>query len=140
MAEPTQQQINARVIEQFRGGGPVEGMHRDRLLLLTTTGRSSGEPRTAPMMFHLDPGDPPRHVVIASAAGAPQDPSWFRNLVADPSVHVELADEEFDARAVVATGSEHDRLWADITAAHPFFLDHQAKVERTIPLVVLERV
>ena len=140
MAEMSQEQINAHVIGQFRAGGEVDGMHRERLLLLTTTGRSSGEPRTAPMMFHLDPGDPPRHVVIASAAGALQDPSWFRNLVADASVHVELADEEYDARAVVATGSERDRLWTAITSAHPFFLDHQAKAGRTIPLVVLERV
>jgi deazaflavin-dependent oxidoreductase (nitroreductase family) len=136
MAETTQLEINAHVIEQFRAGGPIEGMHRDRLLLLTTTGRSSGEPRTAPMMFHVDEGRP---VVIASAAGAPRDPQWYGNLVADPAVHVELADEEYDARAVVASGDEHDRLWADITAAYPFFLDHLAKAGRTIPLVVLDR-
>ena len=136
MAETNQLEINAHVIEQFRAGGPIEGMHRDRLLLLTTTGRSSGEPRTAPMMFHLDAGTP---VVIASAAGAPHDPQWFDNLVADPAVHVELADEEYDAHAVVASGDQHDRLWADITAAYPFFLDHLAKAGRTIPLVLLER-
>jgi len=136
MAEMTPLEINAHVIEQFRAGGPIEGMHRDRLLLLTTTGRSSGEPRTAPMMFHLDEGRP---VVIASAAGAPRDPQWYDNLVADPAVHVELADEEYDARAVVASGDEHDRLWADITAAYPFFLEHLAKAGRTIPLVILDR-
>ncbi|MDM7831843.1 nitroreductase/quinone reductase family protein [Cellulomonas edaphi] len=138
MVDAQQREINARVIEQFRAGGEVEGMHRERLLLLTTTGRTSGERRTTPMMFHVDPGPPPRHVVIASNMGAADDPAWCTNLVADPAVHVELADEEFDARAVVASGAEHDRLWADITAAYPFFLDHLARAGRTIPLVVLE--
>lgn len=140
MATPDPLEINAHVIDQFRAGGPVEGMHRDRLLLLTTTGRTSGAERTAPMMFHLDPGPPPRHVVIASNMGAPKDPAWFANLVADPRVHVELDDEEFDARAVVLTGAEHDRVWADVTAANPFFLEHLARAGRAIPLVALERV
>jgi len=136
---PSMREVNARVIEQFRAGGEVEGMHRDRLLLLTTRGRRTGRERTTPMMFHVDPGPPARHVVIASAAGAPRDPQWFRNLVEDPQVHVELADEEFDARAVVASGAERDRLWSDVTAAYPFFLDHRKKAGREIPLVVLER-
>jgi len=136
---PSQAQINAHVIEQFRAGGEVDGMHRERLLLLTTTGRSSGEERTAPMMFHVDPGPPQRHVVIASNMGAPQHPGWYRNLTADPQVHVEVADEEYDATAVVLDGEEYDRLWSDITTANPFFLDHQAKTDRTIPLVAFER-
>ena len=140
MDETDPLEINARVIEQFRAGGAIEGMHRERLLLLTTTGRSSGRARTAPMMFHLDAGPPPRHVVIASNAGARRDPQWFGNLVADPRVHVEVDGDEFDARAVVATAAEHERLWADVTAANPFFVDHLAKAERTIPLVVLERL
>src|SRR3954468_23906881 len=86
---PSMQDVNARVIEQFRAGGEVEGMHRDRLLLLTTRGRRTGRQRTTPMMFHVDPGPPARHVVMASAAGAPSDPRWYRNLVDDPRVHVE---------------------------------------------------
>jgi deazaflavin-dependent oxidoreductase (nitroreductase family) len=140
MAETSPLEINARVIEQFRAGTPVDGMHRERLLLLTTTGRKSGRSRTAPMMFHLDTGPPQRHVVIASNAGARQDPEWFLNLVEDPRVHVELDDDEFDARAVVATGASYERLWTDVTARYPFFEAHREKAGRTIPLVVLERL
>ena len=66
-------EINRRVIDQFRAGGPVEGMQRDRLVLLTTTGRRSGEPRTTPMMFHRD-GD--RVLVIASNIGAAAEAAW----------------------------------------------------------------
>jgi deazaflavin-dependent oxidoreductase (nitroreductase family) len=65
---------NRRVIDQFRTGGDIDGMHRDQLILLTTVGASTGERRTTPMMFHRD-GD--RILVIASNAGAPKDPDWY---------------------------------------------------------------
>ena len=82
-------EVNKRVVEQFRAGGPIEGMHRERLLLLTTTGRRTGEHRTTPMMFHRD-GD--RVLVIASNIGAPRHPDWYLNLVANPEVTVEVGD------------------------------------------------
>lgn len=129
-------EINRRVIAQFRAGGEIEGMHRERLLLLTTTGSRSGRPHTAPMMFHRD-GD--RLLVIASNAGAPAHPAWYTNLVADSDVTVEIGDESYEARAATATGDERERLWRVITDNHPFFLDHQAKAGRVIPVVVLER-
>ncbi|BDZ44354.1 nitroreductase/quinone reductase family protein [Naasia aerilata] len=129
-------EINRRVIEQFRSGGEVDGMHRERLLLLTTTGRSSGKPRTTPMMFHRDAGVP---IVIASNTGARRHPHWYRNLEVTPSVRVELPDETYECEAEILDGAEYDRLWAEITAAYPFFLEHQAKVERRIPLVRLRR-
>ncbi len=74
-------EINRRVVEQFRAGGPIEGMHRERLVLLTTTGRRSGEPRTTPLMFDRDGDDV---LVIASNVGAPRHPDWYLNLEADP--------------------------------------------------------
>ncbi|MFL6126762.1 nitroreductase family deazaflavin-dependent oxidoreductase [Actinophytocola sp.] len=127
---------NRRVIEQFRAGGEIEGMHRERLLLLTTTGARTGTPHTTPMMFHPN-GD--RVVVIASNAGARKAPDWYANLVANPTVTVEAGDESYQATAVVLRGEERERLWAEITRAYPFFLDHEEKAQREIPLVALTR-
>jgi len=129
--------INRAVIEQFRAGGEVEGMQRDRLLLLTTTGRRSGEPRTSPMMFHPD-GD--RLLVIASNMGAARHPAWYLNLVAEPGVTVEVGDEEYRARAETTSGADRERVWAELKRAYPFFADHEEKAgEREIPVVALTR-
>ena len=130
------QDINRRVIEQFRAGGEVEGMHRERLLLLTTTGARTGLPRTTPMMFHSD-GD--RVCVMASNAGATKAPDWYVNLVANPAVQVEIGHETYLATATVLAGAERARLWAEITSANPFFIDHEKKAERQIPVVALAR-
>ena len=130
------QAINRRVVEQFRAGGEIEGMHRERIVLLTTTGRRTGEQRTAPMMFHRDG---PQLYVIASNSGAPKAPNWFHNLVAAPRVTVELADETFEATARPLEGAERERIWAAIKKAYPFFAAHEAKAGRTIPVVALER-
>ena len=130
------QAINRKVIEQFRAGGEIEGMHRERLLLLTTTGARTGLTRTTPMMFHPD-GD--RVLVMASNAGARKPPDWYTNLTANPSVKVEIGDESYAATATVLKGEERERLWADITTANPFFTDHERKAEREIPVVALTR-
>jgi deazaflavin-dependent oxidoreductase (nitroreductase family) len=127
-------QINARVIEQFRSGGPIEGMNRDGLLLLTTTGVRSGTARTTPMMFHRD-GD--RLLVIASNVGARTHPDWYLNLVADPRVVVEVGAEQFDATAVPLTGNERERMWTMLKENYPFFAEHEAKTSREIPVVAL---
>ena len=131
-------EINRRTIEQFRAGGEVEGMHRDRLLLLTTTGRRSGEQRTTPMMFHPD-GE--RLLVIASNVGAPRHPDWYLNLQADPRVTVEVGDERYAALASTTEGADRDAVWAMLKQTYPFFADHEKKAtERTIPVVALTRV
>jgi deazaflavin-dependent oxidoreductase (nitroreductase family) len=130
------QAINRRVIEQFRAGGEVEGMHRERLLLLTTTGARTGQSRTTPMMFHPD-GE--RVLVMASNAGARKPPDWYANVCANPKVGVEIGDESYQATATVLAGDERVRLWAEITAANPFFLDHTKKADREIPVVALAR-
>jgi deazaflavin-dependent oxidoreductase (nitroreductase family) len=125
---------NRALIEEFRASGRKLG---DRpLLLLTTTGARSGTRRTTPMMFIPD-GD--HLLVVASNAGAPRHPDWYHNLAADPEVTVEAEGEEYAATALVPDGVERDRLFADIVAKYPFFADHQAKVTRTIPVVVLTR-
>jgi deazaflavin-dependent oxidoreductase (nitroreductase family) len=125
---------NRKVIDDFRTqGGPPDGRP---LLLLTTTGARSGEARTTPMMFIPDGN---RLLVIASNAGRPRHPDWYHNLVANPSVTVEVTGDTYPATAVVPQGEERDRLFDGVVARYPFFADYQAKVSRTIPVVVLER-
>jgi deazaflavin-dependent oxidoreductase (nitroreductase family) len=119
-------EINKRVIEQFRAGGEIDGMHRERLLLLTTTGARSGRPHAAG-----------RLLVIASNAGAPRDPDWYRNLVAHPAVQVEIGDDSYPATATPLTGADRERAWAEMKAAYPFLADHEAKAGREIPVVQL---
>jgi deazaflavin-dependent oxidoreductase (nitroreductase family) len=130
-------QTNREVVEKFRAGGDIPGMHRDRLLLLTTTGRNSGKPRTTPMMFHREGDDV---YVIASNNGAEEHPGWYKNLMEKASVIVEVGDDKYDAVASTVEGDDRKRLWADITADNSFLLEHQAAVEREIPVVSLNRV
>ncbi len=134
-----QNTYNRQLIEEFRadrdkGGGAMRGRP---LLLLTTTGAKSGQLRTKPMMFIPD-GD--RLLVIASNAGAPTHPDWYRNLVAHPEVTVEVGNETFKAIATVTEGLERQRLWSRVVEQYPFFADHQAKTSRQIPVIVLRRL
>jgi deazaflavin-dependent oxidoreductase (nitroreductase family) len=129
-------EVNRRVIEQFRAGGEVDGMHREGLVLLTTTGAKTGQPRTTPMMFHRD-GD--RILVIASNAGAPKDPDWYRNLVREPNVTVEVGHETYPAIATVLTGADRERQWAMLKETYPFFAEHEQQAGRIIPVVALTR-
>jgi deazaflavin-dependent oxidoreductase (nitroreductase family) len=129
-------EINRRVIEQFRAGGPIDGMHRDRLLLLTTTGARTGQPRTTPMMFATDDD---RLLVIASNLGAPRHPDWYRNLAVNPQVTVEVGDERYEAIASTAEGAERHRLWTSLKQQYPFFAEHEQKTTREIPVVILTR-
>src|SRR3954452_14083329 len=131
------QEINRRVIERFRAGAEVEGMHRERLLLLTTVRARTGSPRTTPLMF-VPGGD--RLLVMASNIGAPNHPDWYRNLAAQPRRVVEVGDERFDAIAETAQGPERERLWASLIRDYPFFAEHQQKTDRQIPIVILTRV
>ncbi len=130
------QETNSRVIDQFRAGGEIEGMQRDRLVLVTTVGRRSGQRRTTPMMFHHDNN---RLLVIASNVGAPSHPDWYLNLVADPHVTVEIGNETYDAVATPLAGAEQTRLWAMLKQTYPFFADHEAATARTIPVIALTK-
>jgi len=105
-------------------------------LLLTTTGRRSGEQRTTPLIYGED-GD--RYVVVASKGGAPRHPAWYLNLSAQPAVELQVKDERFHARARTAGPDERDRLWRLMAGIWPAYDDYQAKTEREIPVVVLER-
>jgi len=136
MAEPND--WNRQIIEEFHAnggkvGGPFEGA---TLLLLTTTGAKSGLSRTTPLVY-LPDGE--RLVIFASKAGAPTSPDWYYNLVAHPTVTVEVGTEKFNATATVVSGEERDRLYAQQAAKAPGFAEYQQKTTRVIPVVVLER-
>ncbi|TLF78710.1 nitroreductase/quinone reductase family protein [Nocardia cyriacigeorgica] len=128
--------INQETIAKFRAGEDPDGMRRDRLLLLTTTGRRSGRPHTSPMMFHRD-GD--RLLVIASNMGASRHPDWYSNLVQRPNVVVEVGEETYDAHATPLEGEERERIWAMLKQTYPWFADHEKKTQRIIPVVALTR-
>lgn len=113
--------------------GPFGG--RD-LLILTTTGAKSGEPRENPLAFTRSGDD---YVVIASKGGAPSHPAWYHNLLRHPDVVLEVGGERFPARARVAHGEERDRLYAAQAALMPGFAEYQQKTSRRIPVVVLSR-
>ncbi len=126
-------EYNRRLIEEFR----TKGAPPDRnLLLLSTTGARTGQPRTTPMMFVRD-GD--QLLVIASNAGAPRHPHWYRNLLAHSEVTVEIGAERYPATAVPLEGAEREQTWARIVERYPFFAGHQAGVRRQIPIVALVR-
>ena len=130
---------NTKIIEEFRAndgkvGGGFEGAP---LLLLHTTGAKTGQERVHPMMY-LQAGD--RYAVFASKAGAPDNPAWFNNLVANPDVTVEMGRETFQARATVAERAERDRLYRQQAQLYPGFAEYEAKTDRVIPVVLLQRV
>jgi deazaflavin-dependent oxidoreductase (nitroreductase family) len=135
------QDWNAKMIEEFHAkNGKGVGDFGDQLALLTTTGARSGEQRTTPLMFHRD-GD--RYVVIASKAGAPDNPAWYHNLQAHPVAMIEVGAESgtetLEVRAHDAEGEERERIWADRVAIAPGFQEYQEKTSRRIPVVILER-
>lgn len=135
---PDPSNFNQQIIDEFRAnGGKVGGMFEGApMLLLTTTGARSGQPRVSPLVYTTD-GD--RMVIIASKGGAPTNPDWFHNLRANPEVTLEVGTETFPARASVPDGEERQRLWDQMAAQMPGFGDYQRNTERQIPVVVLER-
>ena len=120
-------------------GGEVGHIWREgsTILLLTTTGRKSGEKRTAPLIYAKD-GD--RYVIVASKGGAPEDPGWYQNLAKTPEVELQVKDEVFRARAHDAKGEERERLWKLANTVWKYYDDYAKKTDREIPVVVLERV
>ena len=107
------------------------------MLLLTTKGRKTGRPGTTPLIYARN-GD--GYVVVASRGGAPEHPGWYRNLVKNPDVEVQVEEDVFDARARTAEGAERERLWKTVNEVWPHYEEYQRRTDRTIPVVVLERV
>lgn len=132
-------EFNQGAIREFRAnqgkvGGQMEGMP---LVLLTMTGAKTGRTLTRPLCYSRDGA---RIVVIASYGGAPHNPPWYHNLVANPVVEVEVGTEKFKARAAVTTGAERQRLFDAQARQMPFFADYQKKTKRQIPVLTLTRI
>jgi deazaflavin-dependent oxidoreductase (nitroreductase family) len=109
-------------------------------LILTTTGRKSGQPRDTPLICAADGDTGNRYVVIASQGGAPTHPQWYHNLQKDAQVQVQVKSDVFNAVASTAEGPERERLWKLMTDAWPSYDVYQSRTDRVIPVVVLERV
>lgn len=107
-------------------------------LLLTTTGRKSGEARTTPLIYGMD-GD--SYMVIASQGGRPDHPAWYRNILANPDVELQVEAEAFAATARTADAAERARLWPVMAGIYPPYDEYQEKAaaSREIPLVILTR-
>ncbi len=129
---------NRTVIMEFRSnGGKVGGNFAGApLLLLSTTGAKTGQRHTNPLMYLPDGG---RSVVFASKGGAATNPDWYRNLVTDSNVTVEVGTEAFEAEAILIAGEERDRLYARQAKLHPQFAEYQRGTSRKIPVVALVR-
>ncbi len=119
-------------------GGEVGHIWRrgSKILLLTTTGRKTGNATTTPLIYESD-GD--RYVIVASKGGAPQHPGWYLNLEQKPDVILQVQGEVFPARAHTAEGAERERLWKLAAEQWPDYDEYAKKTDREIPVVVLER-
>jgi deazaflavin-dependent oxidoreductase (nitroreductase family) len=125
-------------VKRYRKTDGAEG-HEWRgttILLLTTTGRRSGEARTTPLIYRTHGED---YVVVASKGGSPQHPGWYLNLSADPHVTVQVLGERFNATARTASAEEKPELWRIMTETWPPYDEYQSHTDREIPVVVLER-
>jgi deazaflavin-dependent oxidoreductase (nitroreductase family) len=118
-------------------GGEVGHIWKEgsTVLLLTTAGRSSGKPRTTPLIYAQD-GD--RYVIVASKGGAPEHPGWYLNLDKDPDITVQVKDQVVRARARTVEGDERERLWAKANEVWPHYAEYARKTDREIPVVVIE--
>ncbi|MGZ5308363.1 MAG: nitroreductase family deazaflavin-dependent oxidoreductase [Solirubrobacterales bacterium] len=106
------------------------------VLILTTTGRRSGEQRRNPLIYGRSGDD---HLVVASKGGWDAPPAWYLNLEANPDVEVQIKGDRFKARARTATAAEKPEMWKTMTAKWPDYDAYQERTTREIPVVVLER-
>ena len=147
MADPMAE-FNKKVIDEFRvNGGKLSGQFAARLgekllagapmIIVTHKGAKSGTTYTSPLVHSKD-GD--KYVIIASKGGAPENPSWYHNLVAHPEVTLEVGDEKFRARAQVVKGAERDRLFEQHASVLPVFRGYVKKTTRVLPVIALERI
>jgi F420H(2)-dependent quinone reductase len=121
-----------------RTGGKVGGkVGQTTMMLLTTTGRQSGQPRTTPLNCMTD-GD--RYLAVASYGGDDRDPQWFKNLLANPEATIQVGADTIPVRASVATPEEKEVLWPKVVAAYKGYEGYQRKTDRSIPVVILSPI
>lgn len=129
---------NKKIIEEFRANkGKVGGQFEHTpLLLLHTKGAKSGLERVNPLAYFVDND---RYVVIASKGGADTDPDWYRNVLANPEVSVEVGTEQFTATASAPSEPERTDLYEKMEKINPGFTGYKQKTSRVIPVVTLTR-
>jgi deazaflavin-dependent oxidoreductase (nitroreductase family) len=130
--------FNKSIVDEFRSnggvvGGPFEGA---TLLLLSTTGAKSGQPRVAPLAYLTIDG---KIIIIGSKAGADTNPDWVHNLRANPQAHIEVGTDAYDVTARELPAEERDETYPKVVALAPGFGEYQAKTSRVIPLFELQR-
>jgi deazaflavin-dependent oxidoreductase (nitroreductase family) len=126
-------------VERYQATDGAEGydwLKGTTILLLTTTGRRTGEQRTTPLIFREVDG---AYVIVASKGGADEPPAWYVNLEAQPDVEVQIKGDRFPARARTASSEERARIWPLMAEVWPDYDAYQAKTDREIPIVLLER-
>jgi len=129
---------NTGVIDEFRQNeGRVAAFARQPLLLLHHRGAKSGTERVNPLAYQKV-GD--EWAVFASKGGAPTNPDWYHNLIANPRARIEVGTDTIDVEARVADGEERDRIWEAQKRLNPGFAEYEQKTERVIPVIVLRRV
>jgi deazaflavin-dependent oxidoreductase (nitroreductase family) len=122
--------------QETNGAEGYEWSNGTQILLLTTTGRRSGQARTSPLIFQPYGAD---YLVVASKGGADQAPAWYLNLQSNPTVRVQIKDDTFAARARTASPEEKPDMWRVMTRVWPDYDNYQKRTKREIPVVVLER-
>jgi deazaflavin-dependent oxidoreductase (nitroreductase family) len=129
---------NKGVIKEFREnagnvGGFFEGAN---MILVHTTGAKSGKERINPLMYFADGA---RYAIFASKGGAPTNPDWYYNIVANPEIRVEVGSETFEVTATVAEEPERTEIYGKMAAMHSNFADYEKGTTRVIPVVILTR-
>jgi deazaflavin-dependent oxidoreductase (nitroreductase family) len=125
-------------VRAYRETNGEQGYHwrGTTILLLSTTGRASGEERTTPLIYR---DDDDKWVVVASKGGSPDHPDWYKNLAANSDATIQVKSDRIPVRARTAQDAERARLWEAMTEVWPAYRDYQRRTEREIPVVVLER-
>jgi deazaflavin-dependent oxidoreductase (nitroreductase family) len=126
-------------VERYRATDGAEGheWQGTQTLLLTTTGRKSGEPRTTPLIYAPEADS---YVIVASKGGSDEPPAWYLNLSENPRVEVQVKADRFKAHARTASAEEKPGLWKTMVSEWPAYDEYKRKTDREIPVVVLERV
>ncbi len=124
-------------VYKFTGGRLGHGSGKITNLLLTTTGRKSGLPRTVPLSYIADQD---RYILVASNGGADRDPIWWLNLRATPDASIQIENKVLQVTAREADESERENLWPQLHEANFFYSRHRANTDRHIPIVVLTPV
>lgn len=125
-------------VDRYRASDGADGhdWQGTKTLLLTTTGRRSGESRTTPLIYGQDDGS---FVIVASKGGSDDPPAWYLNLTENPDVEVQVKADRFKARARTANAEEKPELWRKMVAEWPSYDEYQERTDREIPVVLLER-